>query len=182
MPAFFWTGICYIYLHLWTGFPAYDIYVTFLDCFKNISVFLDWYVQGCRDMHVIRSFRKCFYSFLKYFLDFMRFEMQMCMFMWTFTRPASSDPGCLPYLYCWIEKQALQLSIIIVTLAEAVESVLLSLKIVTDLQFYLFFLINLLSSNHLILLPANSVFGIYTLAVEVNNLSLFLKNAVELIS
>ena len=153
----------------------------FLDCFKNISVFLDWYVQGCRDMHVIRSFRKCFYSFLKYFLDFMRFEMQMCMFMWTFTRPASSDPGCLPYLYCWIEKQALQLSIIIVTLAEAVESVLLSLKIVTDLQFYLFFLINLLSSNHLILLPANSVFGIYTLAVEVNNLSLFLKYAVDVV-
>lgn len=57
------------------------------------------------------------------FLDFMRFEMQVCMFMWTFTRPASSDPGCLPYLYCWIEKQTLQLSIIIVTLAEAVESV-----------------------------------------------------------
>ena len=121
----------------------------FLDCFKNISVFLDWYVQGCRDMHVIRSFRKCFYSFLKYFLGFMRFEIKMCMFMWTFTRPASSDPGCLPYLYCWIEEHALQLSIIIVTLAEAVESVLLSLKIVTDLQFYLFFLINLLSSNHL---------------------------------
>ena len=97
----------------------------FLDCFKNISVFLDWYVQGCRDMHVIRSFRKCFYSFLKHFVDFSRFEMHMCMFLWTFTRPASSDPGCLPYLYCCIEKQALQISIIIVTLAEAVESVLL---------------------------------------------------------
>lgn len=58
---------------------------------------------------------------------------------------------------------------------------LLSLKIVTDLQFYLFFLINLLSSNHLILLPANSVFGIYTLAVEMNNLSLFLKYAVDVV-
>lgn len=58
---------------------------------------------------------------------------------------------------------------------------LLSLKIVTDLQFYLFFLINLLSSNHLILLPTNSVFGIYTLAVEVNNLSLFLKYAVDVV-
>jgi hypothetical protein len=58
---------------------------------------------------------------------------------------------------------------------------LLSLKIVTDLQFYLFFLINLLSSNHLILLPANSVFGIYTLAVDVNNLSLFLKYAVDVV-
>ncbi len=85
------------------------------------------------------------------------------------------------HLYCWIEKQTLQLPIIIVTLAEAVESVFLSLKIVTDLQFYLFFLINLLSSNHLILLPANSVFGIYTLAVEVNNLSLFLKYAVDVV-
>ena len=39
-----------------------------------------------------------FYSFLKYFLDFMRLEMQMCMFLWTFTRPASSDPGCFPFI------------------------------------------------------------------------------------
>lgn len=31
------------------------------------------------------------------------------------------------------------------------------------------------------LLPANSVFGIYTLAVEVNNLSLFLKYAVDVV-
>ena len=31
------------------------------------------------------------------------------------------------------------------------------------------------------LLPANSVFGIYTLAVEINNLSLFLKYAVDVV-
>ena len=46
----------------------------FLDCFKNISVFLDWYVQGCRAMHVIRSFRKYILFTFEVFLWFYAFR------------------------------------------------------------------------------------------------------------
>lgn len=151
----------------------------FLDCFKNISVFLDWYVQGCSAMHVIRSFRNVFIHFWSIFWILCVLKCK-CACLCERLRGLRHPTQAVCHIY--IVEFRSRLSIIIVTLAEAVESVLLSLKIVTDLQFYLFFLINLLSSNHLILLPANYVFGIYTLAVEVNNLSLFLKNAVELIS